>query len=101
MKINVIATGSSGNLYELLDSKGNSIILEAGEPRTTFTKFREGSKPPEMCIITHSHGDHSYHANNYEMICTVHRLSLIHISEPTRQAEISYAVFCLKKKKTE
>ena len=23
----------------------------------------------------------------------------IHISEPTRQAEISYAVFCLKKKK--
>src|SRR5674476_1236492 len=26
-------------------------------------------------------------------------MSLIHISEPTRQAEISYAVFCLKKKK--
>src|SRR5678810_1479845 len=30
---------------------------------------------------------------------TEYRLSLIHISEPTRQAEISYAVFCLKKKK--
>ena len=29
------------------------------------------------------------------------KLSLIHISEPTRQAEISYAVFCLKKKKKE
>src|SRR5678810_1463716 len=29
----------------------------------------------------------------------VQHLSLIHISEPTRQAEISYAVFCLKKKK--
>ena len=29
---------------------------------------------------------------------TVEGLSLIHISEPTRQAEISYAVFCLKKK---
>src|SRR5665213_4395382 len=29
----------------------------------------------------------------------VNELSLIHISEPTRQAEISYAVFCLKKKK--
>ena len=27
------------------------------------------------------------------------RLSLIHISEPTRQEAISYAVFCLKKKK--
>ena len=27
-------------------------------------------------------------------------LSLIHISEPTRHAQISYAVFCLKKKNT-
>src|SRR5678809_1451223 len=32
------------------------------------------------------------------LICTLCHLSLIHISEPTRQAEISYAVFCLKKK---
>ena len=28
------------------------------------------------------------------------RLSLIHISEPTRLRRISYAVFCLKKKKS-
>eukprot|EP00658_Telonema_sp_P-2_P052367 TRINITY_DN4056_c0_g2_i8.p1 TRINITY_DN4056_c0_g2~~TRINITY_DN4056_c0_g2_i8.p1 ORF type:complete len:102 (+),score=31.91 TRINITY_DN4056_c0_g2_i8:138-443(+) len=28
-----------------------------------------------------------------------HELSLIHISEPTRLLSISYAVFCLKKKK--
>ena len=28
-------------------------------------------------------------------IKSVYELSLIHISEPTRQAEISYAVFCL------
>ena len=27
------------------------------------------------------------------------KLSLIHISEPTRPERISYAVFCLKKKK--
>ena len=27
-------------------------------------------------------------------------LSLIHLSEPTRQAEMSYAVFCLKTKKS-
>src|SRR5664279_2297566 len=31
---------------------------------------------------------------------TVPGLSLIHISEPTRRTPISYAVFCLKKKKT-
>src|SRR5678816_3358618 len=29
----------------------------------------------------------------------LHVLSLIHISEPTRLLSISYAVFCLKKKK--
>src|SRR5665213_3331484 len=33
------------------------------------------------------------------MDAAARHLSLIHISEPTRQAEISYAVFCLKKKK--
>src|SRR5450756_2648905 len=32
--------------------------------------------------------------------CFVYDLSLIHISEPTRLGMISYAVFCLKKKKT-
>src|SRR5450756_3005259 len=31
--------------------------------------------------------------------CTPEELSLIHISEPTRLGMISYAVFCLKKKK--
>src|SRR5659263_216932 len=35
-------------------------------------------------------------ANNNE---TCRALSLIHISEPTRLGMISYAVFCLKKKK--
>src|SRR5450759_139335 len=33
------------------------------------------------------------------MLATVINLSLIHISEPTRLGMISYAVFCLKKKK--
>ena len=34
------------------------------------------------------------------MVAMKQYLSLIHISEPTRQEAISYAVFCLKKKKT-
>src|SRR5665647_3685311 len=33
------------------------------------------------------------------MTWSVSYLSLIHISEPTRRTPISYAVFCLKKKK--
>eukprot|EP01017_Pseudomicrothorax_dubius_P027097 TRINITY_DN3082_c0_g1_i9.p1 TRINITY_DN3082_c0_g1~~TRINITY_DN3082_c0_g1_i9.p1 ORF type:complete len:219 (-),score=20.69 TRINITY_DN3082_c0_g1_i9:12-668(-) len=39
----------------------------------------------------------SYSSGNGKSNAVVY-LSLIHISEPTRQAEISYAVFCLKKK---
>src|SRR5665647_2088626 len=35
----------------------------------------------------------------YCFIFQVYTLSLIHISEPTRRTPISYAVFCLKKKK--
>ena len=37
-------------------------------------------------------------ATRYHSLVIDKNLSLIHISEPTRQAEISYAVFCLKKK---
>src|SRR5678810_911547 len=39
-----------------------------------------------------------YEAGGFPLEFPVMSLSLIHISEPTRQAEISYAVFCLKKK---
>jgi len=59
VKINVIATGSSGNLYEILDNFGNSLIIEAGVPRDTYMKYREGIKPPEMCIVSHAHSDHA------------------------------------------
>src|SRR5665647_1077888 len=40
-------------------------------------------------------GQHQMWATQYYTYC----LSLIHISEPTRRTPISYAVFCLKKKK--
>src|SRR5680860_1831851 len=38
-------------------------------------------------------------SNEYVYQYTSLDLSLIHISEPTRRTPISYAVFCLKKKK--
>eukprot|EP00831_Metopus_contortus_P029060 TRINITY_DN23988_c0_g1_i1.p1 TRINITY_DN23988_c0_g1~~TRINITY_DN23988_c0_g1_i1.p1 ORF type:complete len:128 (-),score=13.04 TRINITY_DN23988_c0_g1_i1:1-384(-) len=50
-------------------------------------EWRNGSK---AAFVT----DHS----NAHVLCV--DLSLIHISEPTRPLYISYAVFCLKKKKT-
>lgn len=73
MKVNVIATGSKGNLYEIIDNTGNSMLIEAGVPRQKYIKFREGINPPEMCIISHAHGDHSQYRNHYEMICPVHK----------------------------
>lgn len=68
MKINVIATGSSGNLYELIDKNGNSMILEAGMPRATFVKYRVGKEPPEMCIISHKHMDHHQYWGEFAAI---------------------------------
>src|SRR5665213_3039457 len=62
----------------------------------------DGSAPEERLIeqieavnsVLHEIG-----ADDLPMELVVNKiLSLIHISEPTRQAEISYAVFCLKKK---
>ena len=38
-------------------------------------------------------------ASDIVPVCSIALLSLIHISEPTRLRRISYAVFCLKKKK--
>ena len=69
----MIATGSSGNLYEIIDSKSNCMIIEAGVGRAVFSKFRESEKVPEMCIISHKHTDHAQFANQFEMICQVHR----------------------------
>ena len=62
----------------------------------------------DACVVVESDGDRLSDLNCFWMasdpqypdnLWKREKLSLIHISEPTRQAEISYAVFCLKKKK--
>eukprot|EP00658_Telonema_sp_P-2_P035068 TRINITY_DN25553_c0_g1_i1.p1 TRINITY_DN25553_c0_g1~~TRINITY_DN25553_c0_g1_i1.p1 ORF type:complete len:103 (+),score=26.63 TRINITY_DN25553_c0_g1_i1:182-490(+) len=42
---------------------------------------------PSVCLVSD------------QVVLHIEHLSLIHISEPTRLLSISYAVFCLKKKK--
>ena len=44
--------------------------------------------------------DTMLYSEDGKVVTTIPELSLIHISEPTRRTPISYAVFCLKKKKT-
>ena len=72
MKINVIATGSAGNLYELIDKDGNSMLIEAGMPRATYIKHRVGKLPPEMCIISHQHMDHYKYHGEFEAVMPVY-----------------------------
>ena len=62
-------------------------IIIAGE----YQKKGYGQQLYDFIIDTH---------NPDIFCCEVNILSLIHISEPTRLLSISYAVFCLKKKKT-
>ena len=61
---------------------------------TNEIKFADTVILVDVAYVDRVAGDLSKHFGD------VVGLSLIHISEPTRQAEISYAVFCLKKKKT-
>src|SRR5680860_1674351 len=54
-----------------------------------------------VCGFIHSNADAAHvRALDFPKARGVSDLSLIHISEPTRRTPISYAVFCLKKKKT-
>src|SRR5665648_1112798 len=55
-----------------------------GEHDTRVFHTSSGRLPPALAVIDH--------------VASL-PLSLIHISEPTRLGMISYAVFCLKKKK--
>src|SRR5450756_805108 len=55
--------------------------------------------PSPVGGLTHASGYETTPLGRVSSKWTDYGLSLIHISEPTRLGMISYAVFCLKKKK--
>src|SRR5664279_6069354 len=64
--------------------------------RLIAEKHREVNKQVYNCFVDFKKAfDLVWHDGLWAVL----RLSLIHISEPTRRTPISYAVFCLKKKK--
>ena len=85
---NVTPGKGSGNQTLTLQIEANP---DSKERKVTVTVASPATKMSRKIEITQAAG--------YTPI--EQYLSLIHISEPTRQAEISYAVFCLKKKKKE
>ena len=72
MIINVIATGSSGNLYELIDKWGNSMLIEAGKPRSEYMKHKISNQAPEMCIVSHNHMDHAHFVGEFKAMIPVY-----------------------------
>src|SRR5665647_1458076 len=62
-----------------------SAVLNGTETLITTDTYKTLNFPPEI--------------NGDRIAWSTQDLSLIHISEPTRRTPISYAVFCLKKKK--
>ena len=86
--------GSIGECEEILGEIGRQIELIALD--TSLTDAERKAKLEQMADneVRKAQELNKLESEEKELF-----LSLIHISEPTRQAEISYAVFCLKKKK--
>ena len=61
-------------------------------------EFVQYAEDDGIAIISLDRPD-ARNAQHPPLLRELDELSLIHISEPTRQEAISYAVFCLKKKK--
>src|SRR5665647_1975206 len=79
-------------------------ILEYDSPYKTGIKENDSvyaelflGKNDTLFILVHGFASNRKKIVNYNSF--MYNLSLIHISEPTRRTPISYAVFCLKKKK--
>ena len=70
--------------------------LSTDGPSENIDSVQVGDKIPAYEYVDSSLV--TFDSASYYPVYSDHELSLIHISEPTRQAEISYAVFCLKKK---
>eukprot|EP00658_Telonema_sp_P-2_P005979 TRINITY_DN12265_c0_g1_i1.p1 TRINITY_DN12265_c0_g1~~TRINITY_DN12265_c0_g1_i1.p1 ORF type:complete len:378 (+),score=53.16 TRINITY_DN12265_c0_g1_i1:453-1586(+) len=91
------ATRSEEYTQQLLEATTQS----GGHPDSNELSMTGNSILPTSLVITSSSSPQrkGQPSGGAAVSPTVENLSLIHISEPTRLLSISYAVFCLKKKK--
>src|SRR5678815_861985 len=88
--------------FKLVAERGNGVWVEDVDGNI----FLDCNAGVAVCSTGHCHPDvvkaiQEQAAQLIHMCGTDYYLSLIHISEPTRLLSTSYAVFCLKKKKTQ
>src|SRR5665647_3808971 len=92
---NLCAFVCSQRAEHRFESNINAVILRTAKACTFNRNNLEVNLG--LHILTHCYDVIS---NNFRPTSAKYKeLSLIHISEPTRRTPISYAVFCLKKKK--
>ncbi|RDY58903.1 MBL fold metallo-hydrolase [Flagellimonas nanhaiensis] len=66
MRLKVFSSSSKGNAYALIDSKGNSLLLECGVPVVEIKKFLDFNlEGIQGCLLSHLHGDHSKYHKQY------------------------------------
>ena len=88
-----IPTGHDGKAYLMVDGRRYEAFL-VSKMSINFETI-----PDEKRFLQERMTQHAARGGNITGSITYYNLSLIHISEPTRLGMISYAVFCLKKKK--
>src|SRR5665648_1233612 len=95
VEIMVIDNGSKDKTRYIANNHGAKVIVQ---PIKGYgNAYKAGFANATGNIIITGDADLTYPFNDLPKI--IKKLSLIHISEPTRLGMISYAVFCLKKKK--
>src|SRR5665647_2074751 len=89
-------TVETANLIRTLQAGGANVALTGSNPLSTQDDVAAAlAKSGIIVCAFRGESDEEYYTCMEEAL----KLSLIHISEPTKRTPISYAVFCLKKKK--
>ena len=104
MEFKSYCSSSAGNLYELTDSAGASILLECGVSHRKLRKLTGFRSDYQGCLVTHSHQDHGKAAKQlmldgmelYMSHGTAMELGLEHVNIVKHNDEFAVGDFLIK-----